>query len=219
MEKLVLKSLSLFEQMQFISAKKFYDGTILKKYNECLAIKVCILQDNYVPFKVNEQVNYILASESEALRCTSKVIGSKLDSNYNIILLDTPTLINKIERRQYPRLKVIKDIEYYFLPSKAEISNLNEVSASYYSKLKKSFTIDLSTGGICLVTYESNFDSKEAIITLHLDEDINALCTVIRVEENDGNSNYKTALKFKLIDQNKLKLINDYVNKNFKLKK
>ncbi|EET84977.1 type IV pilus assembly PilZ [Clostridium carboxidivorans P7] len=195
MEKLVLKNLSLFEQMQFIIKKEFYDGTVLKKYDECLAIRVCTLQDNYVPFEVNEQVNYILASENEALRCTSKVIGSKLDSNYNIILLETPTLINKIERRQNPRLKVIKDIEYYFLPSKAEINNLNEISASYYAKLKKSFTIDLSAGGVCLVTYENNFDSKEAIINLHLDEPISALCTVIRVEENDNGSNYKAALK------------------------
>ncbi|WP_242859835.1 PilZ domain-containing protein [Clostridium drakei] len=219
MDKLVLKNLSLFEQMQFIIKKEFYDGIILKKYDECLAIRVSTLQDNYVPFEVNEQASYILASESEALRCTSKVIGSKLDSNYNIILLEAPTLINKIERREHPRLKVIKDIEYYFLPSKAEISNLNEISASYYAKLKKSFTIDLSTGGVCLVTYESNFDSKEAIVTLHLDEKINALCTVIRVEENDNGSNYKTALKFKLIDQSNLKIINDYVNRNLKLKK
>ncbi|NMM61227.1 PilZ domain-containing protein [Clostridium sp. P21] len=219
MDRLALKNLSLFEQMQFIINNELYDGKILKKYDECLAIKVHILQNNYTPFQVNDNAKYILVSESEALRCNSRVLGSKIEGNYNIVLLETPEIINKIERRQSPRIKIVKDIEYYFLPSKAEIKSISEISSTYYSKLKKSFTIDLSIGGVSLVTYESNLDSRNAIITLHLDEDINALCNVIRVEQNTNNCNYKTALQFKEIDNSKLRLINDFVNRKLRLKK
>ncbi len=221
MEEIALKNISLFEQTQFIKENQLYDGKILKKYDECLAIKICILQNNYVSFQVNDDANYILISESEALRCTSKVIGSKIDGDYNIVLLQTPKLVNKIERRQHPRLKIVKDIEYCFLPNRADFKSINEISYRYYSRLKKSFTIDLSLGGVSLITYESNSDSNDALITIHLDEttNITALCTVIRVEQNDTNSNYKTALKFKEIDENNLKIINYFVNQNLKLKK
>jgi c-di-GMP-binding flagellar brake protein YcgR len=221
MDEIVLKNLNLFEQTQFIMKNELYDGKILKKYDECLAIKIYILQDNYVPFQVNDVANYILISENEALRCTSKVLGSTVDDNFNVVLLEKPKLVNKIERREHPRLKIVKDIEYCFLPNRADFKSIDEISYRYYSKLKKTFTIDLSSGGVSLITYESNSNADNALIKLHLDEDIDidALCTIIRVEQNDNNYNYKTALKFKEIDQAKVKLINNFVNKNLKLKK
>lgn len=190
--------------------KSLFSGTIVKEYKGCLAVAVSIKQNNYRRLNEKEAFELIYASKDKAIRCSSLVLGSSFNNDFQILLISTPKVITTIERRQFKRLQTVIDIDYCFLPEKNNYERITKVEPLWLKKMKKSFTVDISAGGVCLITYEKHPKEKQAIISFNINEEkILALCNVVRIEE--ASNNKKTALKYIDIKKEHIQLIDAYV--------
>lgn len=214
MENFKIMDLKVNKQIQFMNDKMFYVGKIIKKWDKFIGITISNLQDNFKIFNVNEIVNFFVVFEEEAYWCNSTVIGCKSDDYSQLMILEQPKVINRIERRKSPRIPAILDIEYCFLPN--NIDELDKVTQGYQRVKKKTFTIDISRGGIALITYEKIESGKLLFLSFKIKENIVSVCSVVRSEVNQGGTTFKTAIKFVDIDVNHRNIINEYVNKKKK---
>ena len=204
----------LFEgqKVQFIKNANFIEGTIVKIYDECFAVNIIIESNNYLNIKLEEVADYLLAYKDMAYRCNSKILGCKIGDKTELLLMDMPNILNGIERRQYPRVKVIMDIEYCFISDNVKCDKLEDIPRGYIKKMKKSFTVDLSANGIKLITYDEEISSKQALVSLFIKEQINILCSVVRVDYDEASKTYQTAMQFKDLNNNKWQYINKFVH-------
>lgn len=190
--------------------KSLFSGTIVREYKGCLALAVSIKQENYRRLNKNEAFELIYASKDKATRCSSVVIGSSFNNDFQILLITTPKVIAAIERRQFKRLQTVIDIDYCFLPEKNTYERISKVEPIWLKKMKRSFTVDISAGGISLITYEKQTKEKQAVVSFNLNgEKILALCNVVRIEEISKNK--KTAMKYVDIKKEHVQLIDSYV--------
>lgn len=211
MENFKTMDLKINKQIQFMHDKVFFSGKVVKKWDRFLGIMISNLQDNLKIFNINEIANFFIVFEEEAYWCNSTVIGHKSDDYSQLMILEQPKVINKIERRNSPRISAILDIEYCFLPD--NIYELSKVTQGYQRIKKKTFSVDISTGGIALITYEKIEKGKLLFLSFKMKENIISVCSVVRSEVNQGDTNFKTVLKFVDIDVNNRNIINEYVNK------
>jgi c-di-GMP-binding flagellar brake protein YcgR len=82
--------------------------------------------------------------------------------------------------------------------------------------MKKTFTIDLSSTGIKIVTYKESDSPKNAILSLFIEEKIDILASIVRVDFDEINNDYKTAFEFKDMDKNKWTLLNKFLDEKSK---
>ena len=210
MKNFKINNLKINKQIQFMNDKMFFGGKIIKVEDKFLGVTIN-LHDNFKIFNVNEIANFFIVFEEEAYWCNSTVIGCKLNDYSQLIILEQPKVINKIERRKSPRIPTILDVEYCFLPD--NIDGLGKVTQGYQRMKKKTFSIDISVGGIALITYEKIESGKLVFLSFKIKENIVAVCSVVRSESNERDGNFKTALKFVDIDVNHQNFINEYINK------
>lgn len=213
MEHLDLKELYTNQKIQILSDNKLYDGIIIGIYKECIAINVSMVEGNFIALKSKSKLEILIAYMSLAYRCTSNVLGCKVSDSMEIILLDTPNIINKIERRRHVRINNVIDAEYCFLPDNIEYNFINEVSSTYFAKAKKTFTINLSSNGVKIITYEDSKKFKNAVISLNLNsKKVNFLASVVRTEYDEFNKNFKTSFSIKDMDKYEWQILSEFIN-------
>jgi c-di-GMP-binding flagellar brake protein YcgR len=213
MEKFGLNELEINKEIQFINNKTFYEGAIVKLYEKCMGVQIPTEQPNFKIINENQSVDFLVVYDDAAYWCKSKVLGCKAEDKGQLVLLDQPEIINRIERRQYKRLQALMDAEYLLLPD--GVNSIHDISPILFRQMKKTFTLDISGGGVAIVTYQKIEEGKSVLTSFVLDERMAILCEVVRSEKNEKNDNYKTALKFKDIDEERRQDIIDYVNARF----
>lgn len=190
--------------------KNLFSGTLVKVHKGCLAVAVSVKQKNYTQLNEKDYFKFFCASKNKAVRCSSVVLGSSFNNDVQILLISNPKVITAIERRQFKRLQTVIDIDYYFLPENKNYERISEVEPLWLKKMKRSFTVDISAGGVSLITYENDSEKKQAIISFRMnEEEIVALCNVSRIE--DAVNNKKTVLEFIDIKREHVELIDAYV--------
>lgn len=218
MKKLNKDYLSIGEEIHFIiDNKSFFQGTVTNLYEGCFAVSISTGQDMYQPIDSKQKIKFIVVSRNEAHTCSADVLGCKVGDAFEIVLLSFPDVENSIERRQYPRAQVVMVAEYCILPIGSGYKSIIEVPASYYRKMKKTFTVDISGNGIKLITYEDKNDSEDAVVSLFIEEEIRILCSVVRREVDEATGKAKTAFQFKDIDKEKWNILNKFVNDKLKV--
>lgn len=216
-DKLSLDDLAVGEKFYFINEGNISsEGQIVTKYDNCFAVSIFTGQANYKPVTVNEQVNFIIANKSSAFNCSSKVLGCKLEDGFQLAVLSIPDITNKIERRKHPRLQLVTAVDYYNLPSATSYKSINQIPALYFKKMKKTFTVDISKSGINIVTYKEDIIPKEGIISLPLNEKIDILASIIRIDFDETKNSYKTAYEFKDIKKDKWDILNKFIDEKQK---
>ncbi|MDP4089085.1 MAG: PilZ domain-containing protein [Bacillota bacterium] len=187
-------------------------GVMKKVYKGCLAVAVEIHQENYRRIGEKEFVEFILAFKQKAYRCMAQVVGNASSGGLQILLLNSPKIVASLERRQFRRLQTIMDIDYCFLPISSRYESLSKIEHLWFKKLKRSFTVDISAGGVCLITYEDNVIEQQAIVSMNIKEQqVTTLCSVVRIESAGDNKNQKTALKYIDADRKHIQLIDSFV--------
>jgi PilZ domain. len=198
--------------VNFINNRNLFLGVVKKEYKGCLAITIDVKQSNYRVIQENQDIDFILAFKHEAMRCISKVIASSVTGDIQMVLLSAAKIVAVIERRQFKRLQTLLDIDYCFLPEGENYDHLIKIEPIWFKKLKRSFTVDISAGGICLITYENTMKDARALISFNIKNNpITALCSVVRVEQANDQKNLKTAMRYIDIDSNCIRLIDSYV--------
>ena len=214
MDELKIIGLEINKPIQFVNNKKFFEGKIIKLQDKFIGVMISTFQDNVKIFNINEIVNFFIVFEEAAYWCNSSVIGCKAEDYAQLVLLDHPKVINKIERRRSPRVSIVVDIEYCFLPD--GVDKKSKVTQGHLRGKRKTFTIDISGGGIAIITYEKIESGSLIFLSFNIKENITTVCSVVRSEEYDGNRNFKTALKFIDIDVSHWNIIMEYVNEKIK---
>ena len=216
-DNLNLNNLVVGEKFYFIKENNISsEGQIVTKYENCFAVSIFSGQPNYKPITVNEKVQFIITTKDSAFNCSSQVLGCKLEDGFQLAVLSIPEIATTIERRKHPRIQIVTAVDYYNLPSSANYKSIGQVPALYFKKMKKTFTIDLSKNGINIVTYKEETPAKYGIISLFLEEKLDILASVIRVDFDDTSNNCKTAYEFKDIKKDKWDILNKFLAEKLK---
>lgn len=204
--------------VKFINEDKtFFDGQVKKVDKNCLGIVINIKQNTYKEFKKDEKIQLIFIYENQAIRCGATIIGSKIGENEQVVIIDMPKIIFKIERREYERIEIVMDVEYSQLPEGVEYEKLSMVNPVYFRRYKKTYTVDISAGGVNIVTSAIDKESKFVLLALSIhNKKITTLCGMIRTEPMSDGKHKKMAYKFIDIEEQHRKLILDYVNSKSK---
>lgn len=212
-DNLSLDNLIVGDKFYFIKENSISsEGQIVTKYENCFAVSIFSGQPNYKPVTVNERVKFIIANKSLAFNCSSQVLGCKLEDGFQLAVLSIPEITNKIERRRHPRLQIVTSVDYYNLPPSTNYKSINQIPALYFKKMKKTFTIDISKSGINIVTYKEDIVPKEGIISLFIEEKLDILASIVRVDFDEVNNNCKTAYEFKDIKKDKWEILTKFLD-------
>jgi len=218
MEKININMVKENNVVKFINGDKtFFDGIVKKVDKNCMGIVINVNQSTYREFKKSQIIQLIFMYDNEAMKCSSIVIGSKIGENEQFIIIDIPKIIIKIERREYERIDIVMGVEYSQLPEGVEYEKLSSIDPIYFRYYKKTYTVDISAGGVNIVNSINDKDIKFVLIALSInDNNITTLCSRIRSEPMDDIRYKKVAYKFVDIDTHHRQLILDYVNTKLK---
>lgn len=200
--------------VKFINeGKVLFDGQVMKVDKNCLGIVINVNQNTYKEFKINENIQLIFVYENQAIKCGATIIGSKISENEQAIIIDMPIVLFKIERREYERIDLVMDVEYARLPEGIEYEKLSAIDPVYFRHYKKTYTIDISAGGVNIVTPIKDKDSKFVLLAFSISENnITTLCGMVRSESMKDGKHKKMAYKFLDIEKEHRQLILDFVN-------
>lgn len=197
--------------------KTLFDGTVKKVFDNCIGIVVNTKQKEYKSFNKGQFAEFIVIHDNEALRCLSTILGCKQDGFELSLIIDIPKFISGIERREFQRLPIIMDIEYSPLPDTGSYNSIKDVEAMYFRCLRKTYTIDISGGGICFMVSKDDLPLKLSLVTFTLKNDkITTICKEIRTENTNDFKYNKIGFKYYFIEKQQRQLILDFVSQKSK---
>ncbi len=218
METIDVNSIKENDIVKFITPnKKLVDGIIRKISKDFLGVTINTRQDSYIILNKNQFVDLILANDRKAVKCTSVILGCTQNDFEQAIIISIPKVILGIDRREFTRLPIVMDIEYSPLPLEATYDKLSSVESKYFRYFKKTYTINISAGGVYFIVSNNEVDSKLALISLSLrDEKIVSLCEKVRTDNADDMKHQKVAYRFNDIKTDHRQLILDFISEKSK---
>jgi c-di-GMP-binding flagellar brake protein YcgR len=215
---MILNKLAIGSKLSIINENKTtYEGIVRTVMGDNFIIQIKIAQPNYVSIKKGDNLEYLVGLDVEAYRCISTIQEININSQFTTIVLGNLEVISKIERRKYIRVQSVISISYYPIPENEHYETLNSVPHSYWKKIKNTFTMDISGGGISLIAYENNIPDQNVLIKFYLYEEIRLLARVVRSSIDENDNKFKLYLQFVDISPSHEKNIIDYVVKNIKI--
>jgi c-di-GMP-binding flagellar brake protein YcgR len=204
--------------VKFINPNKtLFDGIIKKVSDNYLGIKIDTRQNTVVRLNKDQTIKLILVHERQAIKCSSVILGCNQSDFEQAIIISIPEVILGIERREFERLPIIMDMEYSPLPLQGNYKSLNSVEAKYFRSFKKTYTVDISGGGIYFIVSKNEMDSKFALVSLSLrNEKIITLCEKIRADNISDSKHDRVAFKYNDIKVQHRQLILDFISEKSK---
>lgn len=204
--------------VKFITPNKtLFDGIIKKISNSFLGITIDIRQDTFMWLKKEQAIELIIADEMKATKCSSIILGCNQSDFEQAVIISIPEPVLGIDRRKFERLPIVMDIEYSPLPSEIQYQNLNTVESKYFRFFRKTFTINISAGGVYFIVPKNGLDSNFALVSLTLkNEKIMALCEKIRTDYINDSKHDRVAFKYNDIKTKHRQLILDFISEKTK---
>lgn len=218
METIDVNDIKENDVIKFITPNKtLVDGIIKKITKDFLGVTINTRQDSYIILNRHQSVDLILANDRKAVKCTSVILGCTQNDYEQAVIISIPNIVLGIDRREFTRLPIVMDIEYSPLPFEAAYDKLSKVESKYFRYFKKTYTINISAGGVYFVVSNTEVDSKLALVSLSLrDEKIISLCEKIRTDNADDMKHQRVAYKFNDIKANHRQLILDFISEKSK---
>jgi len=206
------------DMIKFITPNKtLFEGKVKKVSENCLGITIDVRQETFVRLSENQQIELILVHARQAIKCTSVILGTSQSDFEQAILITIPEFILAINRREFERLPIVMDIEYSILPPETRYLNLNNVESKYFRSFRKTYTVDISAGGVYFVVPKNEMESEFAIVSISLrNEKIMALCEKVRLDYTDDSKHNRIAFKYNDIKTQHRQLILDFVSEKSK---
>lgn len=186
----------LFEglSIEIIVSDGEYEGRYRTRIEEVgvkiISIGVPVSQGVFIPLREGTILEVIFCDDVSAYTFSSVIINRIATPLPNFII-EFPSNITKIQRRQYVRLPLVTPLEYQVLENNG------------LSKCKKGYVIDLSGGGILFKTKDVVPENTIIIIrTVIGDEKIELPATVIRSIKEEENNEYSLSAEFHEISEN-----------------
>lgn len=204
--------------IKFITPNKtLVDGTIKKVSNGCLGITINTRQDTFIILNKNQSIELILIHEREAIKCVSVILGFSQNDFEQVVIISIPKLILGINRRDFERFPIVLDLEYSPLPVEVKYQSLSNVEPKYFRFFKKTYTVDISAGGVYFIVPKNELDSNFALVSISLrNEKIIALSEKIRTDYINDSRHDRVAFKYNDIKTQHRQLILDFISEKSK---
>ncbi|MDT8716273.1 PilZ domain-containing protein [Clostridium sp. 19966] len=160
-------------------------GKLLTIYKNNLLVETYELNKSFI--KEGENINVKLHKNDKAYECSIKVLGIKREDSKLRLVLGSPIVERELDRRNFFRIKLSMRIRYSVVPE-GLYNSLLDVPKGCFLKTKKSITLDISAGGIKIISEDYCEENRYVLISIYLPDKIDILCKVVRVEpyKNEG---------------------------------
>jgi c-di-GMP-binding flagellar brake protein YcgR len=184
---------------QITSTEEECEGEIIKVYKSNLVVAVPDIEKAL--FKDNENVNIRIIKASSAYECSLKILGMKKEGDKLLLVLSIPLIEKKVDRRRFFRINLKIGVRYCVVP-KGEYHTIIDIPKGCFLKTKKTFTEDISAGGISIVSEEKCEVGDYVLVCLYLPNKIDVLCKVLRIKPNNKkNSSEILCMKYVYIHE------------------
>ena len=186
--------MSINQKIEVINHNKKYNCRIQDIKENCFLIDA--------PFLLlhDSDLEFLISNGDEVFDCSSKIIGYKKENNINLSIVSMPYSVMKVQRREYYRLIIAKPIKYGLLPLEKHYKSIHDIPIEVFSKLKTSITIDISGGGIKIITSENIAAGRYVILEMDIGEIVDLLAVSIRCEKDENSEKYRISLKYVKLD-------------------
>jgi c-di-GMP-binding flagellar brake protein YcgR len=182
-----------------------------------LGVKIDTRQNTFSMLSKDEIIELIVVQERQAIKCSSVVLGCSQNDFEQAIVISIPRIILGINRRKFERLPIVMDLEYSLLPLGTEYKNLKGIDSKYFRSFRKTYTVNISAGGVCFISSKNELDSKLAVVSfLVKKEKITTLCEKIRTDTSGDPKHDRVAYKYNEITTQHRQLILDFVTEKSK---
>lgn len=188
--------LRLNEKIEIVENNTTFRSTVQDIREDEFLIDVPFSGNKYYLIHIGSEIEFFSLTEKDIIKCKSIVMGKVFENNIQLIIMSNPKVIERIQRREFFRLPISMEAGFYALPEKGIYLNLRDVPGGYFNRLEKVYTLDLSGGGIKILTKQKMMQGQKAIVSLTLSEETILLCSVIRTEIQADGKSYKIALRF-----------------------
>lgn len=193
--------LEINQKIEIIDDEITYKSIVQDITQDAIYVSYPSNQGRYYFTHSGNAIEFYVTTEKEVIKCKSIVLGKKKEGHLDLLILSFPEVKERVQRREYFRLPITMQMKYYPLPKDRAYSSLRDVPSGYFSKMLSSLTMDISGGGIKILAHESHNTGDYVIISLNIPQEINLLCSIVRVEEADEGRKYKLALKYESIEE------------------
>lgn|GEM_PF-4469774 len=169
---------------QVLSLEHECEGEIVNIYKNNLVIAVSV--KNIDLFKDNENLKIRVTNSSSAYECSIKNLGMKKDGDKLILVLSTPLIEKKVDRRRFFRINLKFGVRYCILP-KGNYHTILDIPKGCFLKTRKALTKDISAGGISILAEDKFEVGDYVLVCLYLPNKIDVLCKILRIEPNYMN--------------------------------
>lgn len=154
-----------------------------------LSIGVPVSEGQFIPLREGTRLELIFADEVSAYSFTTSII-KRIALPIPTFIIEYPNKINKIQRRKFVRVPIIRPLKYRILDKDG------------VSDPKNGYMIDLSGGGL-LFNAQENLPSKTIVLmqTTIGSEDLEIPGLIIRSTREDDKDMYRVSVQFHQISE------------------
>lgn len=192
---------SINQKIEILNYGMTFKSTIQDIQEDYVVINMPISGRKFYIMHSGTSLEFYVCTSKEIFKCRSMVLGKKEENNVQLVIISKPEIIEKVQRREYFRLPISMEVEYCLLPQGIEYLSLKDIPSGYFNFMKKCITLDISGGGIKIITREYARKECNALVNIKLQEEICLLCTIVRCEYNDFEKNYRISLKYEDLEE------------------
>ncbi|KUO65625.1 MAG: pilus assembly protein PilZ [Gracilibacter sp. BRH_c7a] len=186
----------LFEgqPVEIVISEGEYQGRYKTKVEELgvriISIGIPIDQGMIIPLREGTNLDVVFSDELSAYTFSSVII-KRIAAPIPTLILEFPSKITKIQRRQYVRVELVTPIEYQVLQKEG------------LSKANKGYVVDLSGGGISFKAKDELLLNTIIIIkTIIGGVSIELPAAVVRSIKKEDDNEYNISAEFQEISEN-----------------
>lgn len=175
--------------------------------NNTIEVDMPMLCGQIILFKNESLLQVVMTFKDGIYSFNAKVLGKNVRNNISLMVLKQQDKIIKIQRRAHYRMDCSCMVRYR--PFDFENPGISE------KPFEVANTIDLSGGGMSLITQEKIKDTNllECVIILEKDISINIIGEIVKTEKKEDNNfeKWKICIKFKRIAEKDRERIITYI--------
>lgn len=177
--------LKINARTEVIYEKVLYKSTIQDIKKNEIIISIPVGEGIYLTINAGDEIEqYYYDDKGNIFKYTTKILGRLIEKGMPFYRLSLPYNIEKIQRRDFVRVDIVKEITYI------NAKNINT------SEMKKALIIDLSGGGTKIKVKEKLYKDDIILISFS-EEDFNLRIKgkIVRVDMTE-NKDYICGVKF-----------------------
>ncbi|KRQ87040.1 Flagellar brake protein YcgR [Caloramator mitchellensis] len=192
--------LNVNQKIEVLQDGVAYKSKVQDTNENYILIDIPLSGNRYFITHPGSTIEFFVPTEKDVTKCRSIILGKRRENNVEMIVLSLPEVIEKVQRREYFRLPITMEIKYSLLPEDKRYFDLRDVPPTYYKQMNKGLSVDISGGGIKIISKEKTTPGANVLLLVPLPQEVMILASVIRIEELD-NKTFRLALRFDNIDE------------------